>query len=247
MRRAVSRSISKGRRAGGGRLGSRSGSGAPGPALCHGDGGPDPERVSGGPAPDRVRDGSRLHGPVSTDGRRAPRQPESKRCSRERRCPALPQLQVTVRLRSDASIDASSTSGSPVRSARACRELTAEDRDRLAFGNVDRRRKEGRSKADGYWEDLPGVEILTRKASTPAALWSRPGSGRDAGGRREGGRPGGRPAHRGGAGLMVAKALHARWGARSPASRRTASTMLRSATRPSGRRAAEPGRVGRHP
>ena len=45
--------------------------------------------------------------------------------------------------------------------------LTAEDRDRLAFGNVDRRRKEGRSKADGYWEDLPGVEILTRKASTP--------------------------------------------------------------------------------
>ena len=45
--------------------------------------------------------------------------------------------------------------------------LTAEDRDRLAFGNVDRRRKEGRSKADGYWEYLPGVEIPTRKASTP--------------------------------------------------------------------------------
>lgn len=45
--------------------------------------------------------------------------------------------------------------------------LTTEDRDRLAFGNVDRGRKEGRSKADGYWEDLPGVEILTRKASTP--------------------------------------------------------------------------------
>ena len=57
--------------------------------------------------------------------------------------------------------------------------MTAEDRDRLAFGNVDRRRKEGRSKADGYWEDLPGVEILTRKASTPAALRSRPGPGRD--------------------------------------------------------------------
>ena len=45
--------------------------------------------------------------------------------------------------------------------------LTAADRDRLAFGNVDRGRKEGRSKADDYWEDLPGVEILTRKASTP--------------------------------------------------------------------------------
>ena len=45
--------------------------------------------------------------------------------------------------------------------------LTAEDRDRLAFGNVDRGRKEGRSKADSYWEDLPGVEILTRQASTP--------------------------------------------------------------------------------
>ena len=45
--------------------------------------------------------------------------------------------------------------------------LTAEDRDRLAFGNVDRGRKEGRSKADGYWENLPGVEILTRQASTP--------------------------------------------------------------------------------
>ena len=45
--------------------------------------------------------------------------------------------------------------------------LTAADRDRLAFGNVDRGRKEGRSKADGYWENLPGVEILTRKAFTP--------------------------------------------------------------------------------
>jgi len=45
--------------------------------------------------------------------------------------------------------------------------LTAKDRNRLAFGNVDRGRKEGRSKADSYWEDLPGVEILTRKASTP--------------------------------------------------------------------------------
>ena len=45
--------------------------------------------------------------------------------------------------------------------------LTAEDRDRLAFGNVDRGRKEGRRKADGYWEDLPGTVILTRDASTP--------------------------------------------------------------------------------
>ena len=45
--------------------------------------------------------------------------------------------------------------------------LTAADRDRLAFGNVGRGRKEGRSKADSYWEDLPGVEILTRQASTP--------------------------------------------------------------------------------
>lgn len=60
--------------------------------------------------------------------------------------------------------------------------LTAEDRDRLAFGNVDRGRKEGRSKADGYWEDLPGVEILTRKASTPdggRGLAGRPRGGSD--------------------------------------------------------------------
>ena len=44
--------------------------------------------------------------------------------------------------------------------------LTGKDRDRLAFGNVDRGRKEGRAKADAYWEALPGVEILTRQAST---------------------------------------------------------------------------------
>ncbi len=45
--------------------------------------------------------------------------------------------------------------------------LTTDDRDRLAFGTVDRARKEGRPKADGHWEDLSGVEIVDRKASTP--------------------------------------------------------------------------------
>ena len=44
--------------------------------------------------------------------------------------------------------------------------LTAQDRDRLAFGKVDRARKEGRRKADMHWEKLPGVEILSRTATT---------------------------------------------------------------------------------
>ena len=46
--------------------------------------------------------------------------------------------------------------------------LTAEDRDRLAFGDgwANRRRKEGRRKADSHWERLPGSAILSRKAST---------------------------------------------------------------------------------
>ena len=45
--------------------------------------------------------------------------------------------------------------------------LAAQDRDRLAFGDGNRGRKEGRRKADTHWEDLPGVEILTRTATTP--------------------------------------------------------------------------------
>ena len=45
--------------------------------------------------------------------------------------------------------------------------MTAQNRDRLAFGDVDRARKEGRRKADTHWEDLPGIEILTRRATTP--------------------------------------------------------------------------------
>ena len=45
--------------------------------------------------------------------------------------------------------------------------LTGKDRDRLAFGDGDRGRKEGRRKADTHWEDLPGVEILTRRATHP--------------------------------------------------------------------------------
>ena len=46
--------------------------------------------------------------------------------------------------------------------------LTAEDRDRLAFGAgwEDRARKEGRQKADAHWEQLPGATILTRTATT---------------------------------------------------------------------------------
>lgn len=45
--------------------------------------------------------------------------------------------------------------------------LTAADRDRLAFGDVARARKEGRTKADGHWEDLPGVEIIGRMVDGP--------------------------------------------------------------------------------
>ena len=45
--------------------------------------------------------------------------------------------------------------------------LTAEDRDRLAFGSADTVRSRSRAHKDKPWEDLPGVEILTRKASTP--------------------------------------------------------------------------------
>ena len=45
--------------------------------------------------------------------------------------------------------------------------LTADDRDRLAFGDVDRARKEGRRKADAYWDDLPGVKIVDRRATLP--------------------------------------------------------------------------------
>ena len=46
--------------------------------------------------------------------------------------------------------------------------LTAEDRDRLAFGPgwEDRARKEGRKKADAHWEQLPGATIVTRTATT---------------------------------------------------------------------------------
>ena len=44
--------------------------------------------------------------------------------------------------------------------------LTAADRDRLAFGRVKRARKEGRRSADAHWEELPGVEILSRTATT---------------------------------------------------------------------------------
>ena len=45
--------------------------------------------------------------------------------------------------------------------------LTAADRDRLAFGSADTVRSRTRAHKDKPWEDLPGVEILTRKASTP--------------------------------------------------------------------------------
>lgn len=47
--------------------------------------------------------------------------------------------------------------------------LTAEDRDRLAFGLgwEDRRRKEGRRKADAHWERLPGCVVWTKRAATP--------------------------------------------------------------------------------
>ena len=43
--------------------------------------------------------------------------------------------------------------------------LTREDRRRLAFGAKDKRDRT-RANQDAPWEDLPGVEILTRKAST---------------------------------------------------------------------------------
>lgn len=47
--------------------------------------------------------------------------------------------------------------------------LTTEDRDRLAYGasNPNAARKAGRTASDAHWEDLPGIEILTRKVSTP--------------------------------------------------------------------------------
>ena len=45
--------------------------------------------------------------------------------------------------------------------------LTAQDRDRLAFGSADTVRSRTRAHKDKPWEDLPGVEIITRKASTP--------------------------------------------------------------------------------
>ena len=46
--------------------------------------------------------------------------------------------------------------------------LTAGDRDRLAFGDVDRGRKEGRRKADAHWEALPGTTI----ACPPRGPWT---------------------------------------------------------------------------
>lgn len=44
--------------------------------------------------------------------------------------------------------------------------LTSEDRRRLAFGAADKKHRM-RADQDAAWEDLPGVEILTRLASTP--------------------------------------------------------------------------------
>lgn len=44
--------------------------------------------------------------------------------------------------------------------------LTREDRRRLAFGVHDKRDRT-RANQDAAWEDLPGVEIVTRKVSTP--------------------------------------------------------------------------------
>ena len=44
--------------------------------------------------------------------------------------------------------------------------LTREDRRRLAFGAGDKKNRT-RANQDAAWEDLPGVEILTRKSSTP--------------------------------------------------------------------------------
>lgn len=45
--------------------------------------------------------------------------------------------------------------------------LTAEDRDRLAYGTDNERRKRSRAAKDAAWEALPGSAILTRKATTP--------------------------------------------------------------------------------
>ena len=44
--------------------------------------------------------------------------------------------------------------------------LTAADRRRLAFGTADKKNRT-RADQDAAWENLPGVEILTRKVSTP--------------------------------------------------------------------------------
>ena len=45
--------------------------------------------------------------------------------------------------------------------------LTAEDRRRLAFGEgSDTIRGRSRSEKDAAWEDLPGVEIVARTATT---------------------------------------------------------------------------------
>ena len=44
--------------------------------------------------------------------------------------------------------------------------LTRADRRRLAFGAKDKRNRT-RADQDSAWEDLPGVEILTRTASSP--------------------------------------------------------------------------------
>lgn len=44
--------------------------------------------------------------------------------------------------------------------------LTRADRRRLAFGALDKRNRT-RANQDAAWEDLPGIEIVSRKASTP--------------------------------------------------------------------------------
>ena len=44
--------------------------------------------------------------------------------------------------------------------------LTAADRRRLAFGEGDKSHRT-RAEQDAPWTDLPGVEIVTRTASTP--------------------------------------------------------------------------------
>ena len=44
--------------------------------------------------------------------------------------------------------------------------LTRADRRRLAFGATDKGNRT-RAQQDAAWEDLPGIEIVTRKASTP--------------------------------------------------------------------------------